>query len=143
MAVGVDISADALVTAARNAAEAGLGARFSTLRSDWYTATEGRYHLIVSNPPYISTGELETLQPEVLRFDPRHALDGGEDGLDAYRIIATGAGAHLEADGKIAVEIGYSQREAVEDVFRRAGYRPMIAAKDLAGHDRALVFQQR
>jgi release factor glutamine methyltransferase len=141
IADGVDISLDALTTAAHNAREAGFGDRFRTLKSDWYAATEGRYHLIVSNPPYISRRELETLQPEVLRFDPLQALDGGEDGLDAYRIIANGAGAHLEDGAKIAVEIGYSQRADVENVFRQAGYRLIVAAKDLAGHDRALIFQ--
>ena len=141
-AVGVDISDDALVTAARNAADAGLAGRFKPLKSCWFSATEGRCHLIVSNPPYISTKELETLQPEVRKFDPVAALDGGEDGLDAYRIIAGGAGAHLEAGARIAVEIGHTQKREVTQVFRQAGYRMIAAAKDLAGSDRVLVFQR-
>lgn len=143
IAVGVDISEDALSTAAGNAADAGLGTRFRPLFSDWYSATEGRYHLIVSNPPYISTKELETLQPEVRNFDPARALDGGEDGLDAYRVIAAGAGDHLEAEGRIAVEIGYRQRSEVTDLFGQAGYRLVASAKDLAGNDRVLVFRQQ
>lgn len=141
-AVGVDISADALATAARNAADSGLADRFTPLRSDWYAATEGRYHLIVSNPPYITSKELETLQPEVRSFDPARALDGGEDGLDAYRIIAGGADACLEPGARIAVEIGYTQKADVIRVFRQAGYAVIAAAKDLAGSDRALVFQR-
>lgn len=141
-AVGVDISADALKTAARNAADAGLGARFEPLFSNWYAATEGRYHLIVSNPPYITSKELETLQPEVRYFDPARALDGGEDGLDAYRIIARGADACLEAGARIAVEIGYTQKAEVTEVFRQAGYMLIAAVKDFAGSDRVLVFQR-
>jgi release factor glutamine methyltransferase len=141
-AVGVDISEDALATAARNAADSGLSDRFETLKSDWFAATEGRYHLLVSNPPYITSKELETLQPEVRNFDPARALDGGEDGLDAYRIIARGADACLEAGARIAVEIGHTQKAEVTHVFRQAGYRTIAAAKDLAGSDRALVFQR-
>jgi release factor glutamine methyltransferase len=141
-AVGVDISDDALTTAARNAAAAGVAGRFKPLKSDWFTATEGRCHLIVSNPPYISSRELETLQPEVRKFDPVAALDGGADGLDAYRIIAEGAEAHLEAGARIAVEIGHAQKREVTQVFGQAGYRMIAAAKDLAGSDRVLVFQR-
>ena len=143
-AVGVDISDGALATARRNAEEAGLGARFRTLKSDWFAETKGRYryHLIVSNPPYIPTRKLETLQPEVRNFDPVRALDGGEDGLDAYRIIAEGAGAHLHVGAQIAVEIGHTQRADVESIFARGGYRPIVSAQDIAGHDRALVFQR-
>jgi release factor glutamine methyltransferase len=142
IAVGADISDDALATAARNAADAGLAERFTPLKSDWYSATEGRYHLIVSNPPYISTKELETLQPEVRNFDPVRALDGGEDGLDAYRIIAKEADAHLELGARVAVEIGCTQKAEVADVFRQAGYRLITAAKDLAGSDRVLIFKR-
>lgn len=141
-AVGVDISADALKTAARNAADTGLGARFEPLLSNWYAATEGRYHLIVSNPPYITSKELETLQPEVRDFDPARALDGGEDGLDAYRIIARGADACLETGARIAVEIGYTQKAEVTEVFRQAGCVLIAAVKDIAGSDRVLVFQR-
>jgi release factor glutamine methyltransferase len=141
-AVGVDISDDALATAARNAAAAGLAGRFKPLKSDWFSATEGRCHLIVSNPPYISTKELETLQPEVREFDPVAALDGGEDGLVAYRIIAGGAEAHLEAGARIAVEIGHTQKREVMQVFGQSGYRMIGATKDLAGSDRVLVFQR-
>ena len=121
-AEGVDISPGALATAAANAAAAGLGGRFRPLHSHWYSATEGRYHLIVANPPYIRSEELASLQPEVRLHDPVQALDGGHDGLDAFREIASGADAHLEPGGKIALEIGHDQKMDVSALFERAGF---------------------
>lgn len=140
-AVGADISADALATASANARDNGLSARFEAVRSDWFEKISGRFHAIVANPPYIATRELETLQDEVRNFDPARALDGGADGLDAYRTIATRAKPYLEPGGVIAVEIGHTQREAVTDLFEAAGFRIVEARRDLAGRDRALVFQ--
>jgi release factor glutamine methyltransferase len=142
-AVGVDISADALATAARNALENGLSGRFEPVRSDWFEKISGRFHVIVANPPYISSEELETLQGEVRNFDPARALDGGADGLDAYRTIAAQANAYLEPAGRVAVEIGYTQKEAATRLFEAAGFRILEARKDLAGHDRVLVFEPR
>lgn len=142
-AVGVDISTDALATAARNALENGLSGRFEPVRSDWFEKISGRFHVIVANPPYILLEELETLQREVRNFDPARALDGGADGLDAYRTIAAQANAYLEPAGRVAVEIGYTQKEAVTRLFEAAGFRSLEARKDLAGHDRVLVFEPR
>ena len=141
-AVGVDISADALATASRNARENGLSGRFQTVRSDWFEKISGAYHAIVANPPYIPTNELETLQSEVRNFDPARALDGGADGLDAYRTIAEQAKAYLEATGRVAVEIGHTQKKDVSRLFEAAGFRIVEARKDLAGRDRVLVFQR-
>ncbi|MGI6855446.1 peptide chain release factor N(5)-glutamine methyltransferase [Mesorhizobium sp. 1B3] len=138
--VGVDISKGALDTAAANARAAGLAPRFRPLRSDWFSAVSEKFHGIVSNPPYISTAELNDLQPEVRLYDPLRALDGGANGLDAYQIIATGAGAHLEEGGHIGVEIGYRQKDEVTGIFRAAGYRLVAAARDFGGNDRVLVF---
>lgn len=140
-AVGVDISEDALRTAAANARLAGLDCRFQPILSDWFSAVTGKFHGIVSNPPYISTAELAGLQPEVRLFDPHRALDGGADGLDAYRIIAAGARAHIETDGHIGVEIGYRQKDDVTAIFSAAGYRLVEAAQDFGGNDRVLVFR--
>jgi release factor glutamine methyltransferase len=140
MAVGADISADALTTANRNARENGLSGRFRTVQSDWFEKISGSFHVIVANPPYIPSDELETLQGEVRNFDPAKALDGGADGLEAYRMIAEQAKAYLEAAGRLAVEIGYTQKEAVRRLFEAAGFRVVEARKDLAGHDRVLVF---
>jgi release factor glutamine methyltransferase len=139
-AVGADISAEALRTAQANAAAAGLAARFAAVNSDWFAGIEGRFHLIAANPPYIETDAMDALEPEVRLFDPRAALDGGADGLDAYRRIAAGAAAHLEDGGRVALEIGHRQKEAVEAVFRDAGFRLLQAERDLGGNDRAMVF---
>ena len=140
VAVGVDISADALATARLNAEALGLAARFTALQSDWFTKISGRFHLIVSNPPYIRSTDIGALQPEVKRFDPLVALDGGEDGLDAYRTIAAGAAAYLEAGGRGALEIGFDQKADVSAIFGAAGYQLTADAFDLAGNDRVLVF---
>jgi release factor glutamine methyltransferase len=139
-AVGVDISPDALATANRNARENGLSGRFRTVESNWFEKISDSFHVIVANPPYIPTEELETLQGEVRNFDPARALDGGADGLDAYRVIAKQAKAYLEAAGRLAVEIGHTQKEAVGPLFEAAGFRIVEARKDLAGRDRVLVF---
>lgn len=139
-AVGVDISEDALATAVRNARDLGLSERFTAVRSDWFEAISGQFDAIVSNPPYISSAEIETLQKEVRNFDPLRALDGGIDGLDAYRTIAKESARHLEADGAIAVEIGSSQKADVTDIFQDAGFLVKSALRDLAGNDRVLLF---
>lgn len=139
-ALGVDISADALATASRNARENGLSQRFEAVQSDWFEKISGTFHVIVANPPYISTEELVTLQGEVRNFDPARALDGGADGLDAYRTIAAQAKTHLEAAGRVAVEIGYTQKQDVTGLFEASGFHLVEARRDLGGHDRVLVF---
>ncbi|TPK74390.1 peptide chain release factor N(5)-glutamine methyltransferase [Mesorhizobium sp. B2-4-18] len=141
-ATGVDISAGALTTAARNAGQFGLGGRFTAVQSDWFKKVSGRYHVIAANPPYIPTQEIGNLQDEVRDFDPRLALDGGVDGLNPYRIIAAEAARFLEAEGRIAVEIGHTQSNEVNDIFRAAGYAAGEVFSDLGGNDRVLVFQR-
>ncbi len=127
--------------AAANADINNMPERLELLESDWFSAVHGVFHIIVSNPPYIPTKDMAQLQPEVRLHDPERALDGGADGLDAYRLIAAGAAAHLESDGVIAVEIGSRQRHDVEAIFAAANYRLAEARRDLAGHERALVFR--
>jgi release factor glutamine methyltransferase len=139
-ATGVDISDDALATARRNAAQLGLAERFTPLKSDWFSGIFGLYDVIVSNPPYIKSKDIEVLQTEVRDFDPLRALDGGGDGLVAYRMIAGGAKAFLEPGGCLAVEIGATQKADVVDVFQQKGFILVEAFRDLAGNDRALVF---
>jgi len=140
LATGADISDDALATAAQNAERLGLAGRFTPVRSDWFSKISGRFDVIVSNPPYIRAGDIGSLQPEVRDFDPRRALDGGEDGLEAYRAIACGMKAFLEADGHAALEIGASQKADVERIFRQAGFALAEARRDFGGNDRVLVF---
>lgn len=140
-ATGVDISADALATAARNAVENGVSARFQAVQSDWFEKISGRYDAIVSNPPYISTEELGTLQDEVRYHDPERALDGGPDGLDAYRKIAGMAEAFLEPAGVVGVEIGHTQKHDVTRLFEASGFRLVEAKQDFGHRDRVLVFE--
>ncbi|WP_027061805.1 peptide chain release factor N(5)-glutamine methyltransferase [Mesorhizobium loti] len=141
-ATGVDIAAGALATASRNARQLGLADRFTALESNWFEKVSGRYHVIAANPPYISSQDIENLQDEVRDFDPRTALDGGEDGLDPYRTIAAEAEVFLKPEGRIAVEIGYTQQDDVTGIFTAAGYAPVGAFRDLGGNDRVLVFQR-
>ena len=147
-ALATDISADALATAAANADMMGAdmtgnAVRMRTLCSRWYDAIEGRFHIIVSNPPYIASGEIAALAPEVRVHDPLAALDGGADGLDAYRAIAEGAAGHLEPGGVVAVEIGIGQAQAVEEIFAGRGLALLGGADDLGGVRRALGFGRR
>lgn len=139
-ATAVDISDDALATATRNAADLGLSARFTAKKSDWFAQISGRYRVIASNPPYIGSQDIAALQKEVRLFDPLRALDGGEDGLGPYRIIAAGAASRLEAGGLVAVEIGSTQRLDVAAIFEGEGFRLERAVADLAGNDRVLLF---
>lgn len=141
--LGIDISEGALETARRNADLNGVGTRFETQRSDWFAEICGRFDIIVSNPPYIKTDVIETLEPEVKDFDPITALDGGPDGLQPYRIIAGSADAFLRGGGVVAVEIGYDQRQSVTDIFSEHGYTLLQAISDLGGNDRALVFKRK
>jgi len=139
-AVAVDVSQQALETAASNAQLNSVDKRFTALSSDWFSSVRGSFDIIVSNPPYIETDTVAALEREVREHDPVVALDGGPDGLSAYRIIAAEAAPHLAPDGIVAVEIGAGQAEAVVELFARNGYALVESRKDLGGHERALVF---
>ena len=120
--IGADLSVGALETARRNANINGIADRFETVESDWFAAVTGVFDIIVSNPPYIVSSVVETLDDEVRLHDPILALDGGDDGLDAYRAIAAGAGVHLKENGLVAYEIGYDQKGAVTAIMRESGF---------------------
>lgn len=140
-ALATDISPDALATAMRNADINAVADRFETLRSSWYDNIDRRFDVIVSNPPYIPTDVIASLEREVRDFDPLAALDGGPDGLDAYRAIAAGAPEHLLEAGVVVVEVGYDQPDAVEAIFRARGFVLVEGADDLGGHRRSLAFK--
>lgn len=140
-ALATDISPDALATAKSNADMNGVADRFETLRSSWYDNVDRRFDVIVSNPPYIPTDVITSLEREVRDFDPLAALDGGLDGLDAYRAIAAGAPEHLLEAGVVVVEVGYDQPDAVEAIFRARGFVLVEGADDLGGHRRSLAFK--
>jgi release factor glutamine methyltransferase len=137
--LGVDLSDAALAVAADNAARLGLGARARFLRSDWFSAVTGRYDLILSNPPYIAADEMAALSPEVRDWEPHLALTPGGDGLDAYRAIARGAPARLMAGGRLIVEIGPAQGQAVAALFAQAGLEAVRVLPDLDGRDRVVA----
>lgn len=141
-AVGVDISVDALATAGENALLAGSGFRFEARLSNWFSDVSGKFHAIVSNPPYIRSDEIGTLSREVRDFDPLAALDGGVDGLDAYRVIAEGSASFLQPNGVVAVEIGHDQFDAVDRLFLDRGFERRETGVDLLGHRRAMLFSK-
>lgn len=135
---GTDVSSAALDVARANAARCRLDSRCNFVVCNIATGVEGPFDLIVSNPPYIAHDEIETLAPEVRDYDPRVALDGGQDGLDAYRSIAGDAKRILAPGGRLFVELGAGQDEQVRALFTKAGLSPGIPRKDLAGIPRVL-----
>ncbi len=139
-ALATDIADGALETARANALINGVADRFVTRRGPWFSAVQGRFDMIVSNPPYIVSDVIATLAPEVREHDPALALDGGADGLDAYRAIAAQADAHLAENGVIALEIGFDQKDMVTAIFCKAGFTPVESHRDLGGNDRVVIF---
>lgn len=134
----VDLSPAALKVAQGNAKTLGIADRARFTPSDWFAAVEGKFDLIVSNPPYIALDEMAGLSPEVLGHEPHMALTDGADGLTAYRAIAAGAGAHLAAGGRILVEIGPTQGPAVSALFEAAGLLEVRIHKDFDGRERVV-----
>lgn len=139
--LGVDASADALAVAAANAARLELAGRARFVAGDWTNSVTGMFDAIVANPPYIESGGIAGLAPEVRDWDPRAALDGGPDGLDAYRAILPGLAARLAPGAVAAFEIGHGQAGHVAALARRAGLVPARVRRDLAGRDRCLLLQ--
>jgi release factor glutamine methyltransferase len=135
--IATDISADALVTARDNARRLGLHARTHFVACDFGAGLARSFDLVVSNPPYIMSGDIAGLAPEV-RHDPRRALDGGGDGFAAYRAIAGQAAGLLKPEGHLVVELGMGQEASVAALFRAAGLAPRPSHADLAGIPRAL-----
>ncbi len=139
--LGVDLSAEALEVAGRNVLkvltpEKAEHAHF--LQSNLFEKVEGKFEIIVSNPPYIASAEVEKLMPEVRDHEPRMALDGTEDGLYFYRRIIEEAGKHLVSSGMLFFEIGYDQGQAVSELMRTEGYCDVQVVQDYAGLDRVV-----
>jgi release factor glutamine methyltransferase len=142
--LGTDIEPQALETAHANATALGLQPRTGFVLADFGTALNETFDLVVSNPPYIPTREIDALAPEVRDFDPLRALDGGADGLDAYRAIAREAPHLLHDDGVLIVEIGIGQAADVTAILTAGGGLEKAAIhRDLSGRERALSFRRR
>ena len=139
--VAIDISADALVLATQSAARNNVAEKIRFLQSDNFAAlpADTRFDLIVSNPPYIPSAEITTLQPEVRDFDPRGALDGGADGLDFYRLLAAKVKSLLKPDGKIMLEFGDGQAEAIRKIFENEKWVVEAMKDDYSHRARILI----
>jgi len=134
-----DLSEKALRAAGKNAALNGIsGDRLTFTRSDLFSEAEGVFDIILSNPPYIATGEIESLEPEVRDYDPRMALDGGADGLDFYKRITREAGSRLRSGGFLLFEIGANQASDVTALMKARDFADVKITKDLAGLDRVV-----
>lgn len=134
--LGVDLSPEALAVAQSNADRLGVAARADLRQSDWFSDVEGRFDLIVSNPPYIAAAEMPGLAPEVRDWEPHLALTPGGDGLDAYRALIPGLPGYLSPGGRVFLEIGPTQGAAVLDLLGRAGLLEPRLLRDFDGRDR-------
>lgn len=139
--VGVDLAPDAIATATGNAARNGVAERAAFHQGNWTAGIDECFDLILSNPPYIGSAEIAGLDQNVREHDPLLALDGGPDGLDAYRALAAALPRRLKPGGLAILEIGAGQEEAVVALMRQAGLNHLDSRRDLGGHVRALVFE--
>ncbi len=142
-AVATDISAAALEIARANADRLGLASRIRFLQSHWLDQVDGRFDMTVANPPYIPTGDIAGLAPEVAHWDPRAALDGGPDGLDAYRAILRGLARSMAPGGWVVFEVGAGQADDVSALVQAQGLTPAPLSwpllRDLGGTVRCVV----
>ena len=140
--LGVDLSAEALEVAGRNVLKVltpEKAEHVHFLQSDLFEKVEGKFEIIVSNPPYIASAEVDRLMPEVRDHEPRMALDGSADGLVFYRKITEQAGSYLKEGGKLCFEIGYDQGDEVRELMETHGFADVQVLKDLAGLDRVVA----
>ena len=137
----LDVSAEALALARQNAAGNKVAERIQFLPGDGFAALPGKtaFDLIISNPPYIASAEIETLDPEVKDFDPRAALDGGADGLDFYRRLARESAAHLKPGGKLMLEFGEGQAEAIKKIMESEKWIVEAVKEDYSHRARILI----
>lgn len=141
--LGTDISEGALKTAQFNATRNGVADRATFIRSDWEKAIEGRFDVIVSNPPYIADKVIKGLEPEVRVHDPVLALSGGKDGLEAYRAIAAALPSLLNEGGFATLEIGSDQAETVPAIFLKAGFEIEGPFADFGARPRAITVRPK
>ena len=138
--VGVDISFNAIKVASRNSKNLNLDNRIQFIVSDWFNSIKGKFDLIVCNPPYIESSKISLLPNEVKLYDPHGAIDGGIDGLNSYRTIASEISQFINPNGKIIFEIGFSQEHQVINIMKQYGFINLLKVKDLSNIVRCLVF---
>ncbi len=138
--IGIDLSAEACATAKANAERLGLSDRATIIHGSWTTPVSSTFDCILTNPPYIPTADCQDLDPEVRNHDPRLALDGGTDGLSAYRDLAREIPAKLVTGGLLFVEAGLGQAEAITRLFVEQGLTFKAIRHDLAGIARCVIF---
>lgn len=139
---GIDISTEALAVAVSNASRLGLSGRAVFRTGNWTEGLEGSFDLVISNPPYIASGDIPALEEEVRAHDPKLALDGGADGLDAYRALAHALPDVLTQAGSAVIELGAGQAGDVAAIFEASGLAVPRVVPDLSGVPRALVAQR-
>ena len=138
--LGVDLNPGAVAIATANAERLGLASRARLKKGNWDQDISEQFDIVISNPPYISSAEIGGLQPEVAQFEPHLALDGGADGLVAYRALAEVVQRVMKPTGFAAFEIGAGQGADVVAVMQKAGLRHIASAHDLQAHERVLIF---
>lgn len=139
--LGVDVAPEAAQLARRNAERNGLAQRSAFIAGDWVAALSGQFDVIFSNPPYIESDDIAALMPEVAQYEPHRALDGGQDGLDAYRLLCRALPSLLVEQGLVIFEMGIGQIDAVSSFAAQCGLHEIARHNDLGGVARALVLQ--
>ena len=134
----IDISVEALKVAEKNAKINDVKDKIEFIESDMFSKVSEKYDILVSNPPYVDEEHMKLLSKEVKK-EPQIALDGGEDGLKFYKIIAAEGKKHLNSHGWLFLEIGYNQKEQVCEILSNQGYKNIVCVKDLAGNDRVIM----
>ena len=140
-ALGIDISDEALKIADKNIKKFKLEKKLKLKKSDWFSDVNGKFDIIISNPPYIRTSDIKNLDKEVKLYDPLIALDGGLKGLGCFEKIARNAKYYLKENGIIFIEIGYGQINSVKKIFEKLGFKIFLKEKDLQGIIRVVGFK--
>jgi release factor glutamine methyltransferase len=140
--LGIDLNPGAVTVARENAQALGLADRAAFQEGNWDQGLTESFDVVLSNPPYIPSGDIAGLQPEVARYEPHLALDGGSDGLSAYRSLAEVLLRRMKPDGLAALEVGAGQCADVVALMQKAGLRHLREARDLQGHERIVVLRK-
>ena len=137
--LAVDVSEEACLQSAANAVLHKVDGRLQIRQSNWFSNVDGRFDLIIANPPYLAKEEMGSVAPELADHEPRIALTDEGDGLSAYRVIAQEAAGYLAEEGRVMVEFGWKQGPDVEIIFREAGWADLTRMNDLDGRPRVIV----